>query len=528
MKQISILTRLQLKNMYGINVFRHTKDKKERAKKLALAVAYMFVAVVVAFCIGGTTFGYVFLGLEELVPAYLIMLCSLIILFFSIFKAGSVIFQKNAYDILSSLPVSQSAIVVSRFVRMYMENLVLTMLVMVPAMVVYGVMVGPQVTFYIIGMLVTLFIPVLPITLSVFIGGLITAISSRMKHKSIVSAVLSIAIVIGVMACTASMPAMEEEFSVDMLKNMSGIVSQLIESIYPPAVWLGDAMLQGDFVMCLGCIAVGIVLLVGVICMVSVKFHWICRGLYSTSAKHDYKMGSLKKSSVLGAMYGRELKRYLSSGAYVTNTIIGPILVVVFAVSILVMGIDNLESMMGLPIDVSGLIPFVIGGICSIMPTTCSSISMEGKEWWIVKSLPIRTKELLDGKLLLNLSLILPFYVVSEVLLIIALRPDVMELLWLIVIPAIMITFSSVFGLFINLKLPVFNWENEVYVVKQSASAFIGGICGFLIVLISMVPVMVVPSEFAHVAKLVVCIVVGFVTGMLYGMNNKIDIKAMN
>lgn len=528
MKQISVLIGLQLKNMYGINVFRHTKDKKERAKKLALAVAYALVAVMVVSYIGGMVFGYTYLGLEELVPAYLIMICSVIILFFSIFKAGNVIFQRNAYDILCSLPVSQTAIVVSRFVRMYVENLILTSLVMIPAMVVYGVLAKPQLSFYIIGVLVTAFIPVIPITLSVFIGAIITAITSRMKHKSIVSAILSVGIVVGVMACTANLPAMEEEFSVEMLKDMSGVVSELIESIYPPAVWLGDAMLQGDYVICLCCIAVGLLLLVAVVFLVSVRFHWICRGLYSTSAKHDYKLKSLKKSSLLGAMYKRELKRYLSSGAYVTNTIIGPILMVVLAVSMIAMDVDSIQEMMGLPIDIQGIIPFLIGGICSVMPTTCSSISMEGKEWWIVKTLPIRIKELLDSKLLLNISLILPFYIVSEIMLIIALRPDVVELIWLVIIPIIMIIFSSVFGLFINLKMPVFNWENEVYVVKQSAAAFVGGIGGFVAVLIAMVPALVVPAEFASVTKFVICVFIMLLTGVVYHKNNKINLTEIN
>ena len=34
-KQIKSLTKLQLKNLYGLNVFRFTKDKKEKARKIA-------------------------------------------------------------------------------------------------------------------------------------------------------------------------------------------------------------------------------------------------------------------------------------------------------------------------------------------------------------------------------------------------------------------------------------------------------------------------------------------------------------
>ena len=76
-------------------------------------------------------------------PRFFLQNSCLVILAFAIFKAGSVVFQENAYDILCSLPVSQTAIVVSRFARMYVENLLLTLLIMVPGTAVYGVMVKP-------------------------------------------------------------------------------------------------------------------------------------------------------------------------------------------------------------------------------------------------------------------------------------------------------------------------------------------------------------------------------------------------
>lgn len=131
-KQIYSLTKLQLQNVYGINVFRHTKDKTEKRKKLALAIVYVWLIVLVAGYVGGLTYGYCYLGLSEMVPAYLIMISSIVILFFSVFKAGNVIFQRNAYDILASLPIRQSAIVVSRFLRMYVENLLLASVLMIP------------------------------------------------------------------------------------------------------------------------------------------------------------------------------------------------------------------------------------------------------------------------------------------------------------------------------------------------------------------------------------------------------------
>lgn len=526
-RQIKCLTKLQLKNLYGLNVFQHTKDKKEKQKMIGLGAAMLFVVLMMAAYIGMAAFGYVIIGMAEVLPAYLIMLSSFVILFFTVFKAGSVIFQQNGYDILCSLPVSQVAIVVSRFARMYVENLLLTVIVMLPGIVVYGVMVKPVLSFYLIGCVVTIFIPLIPITIATFLGALVTAIASRMKHRSLVSAALMILLVVGIMLGTSSLSTMEEQFSVDMLQNLSKVVLAVIEKIYPPAIWFGTAMVSGDFFQCLAAVAGGVVAFIVTIALVSAKFHAICRSLYSTTAKHNYRMEHLKKTSVLGALYKRELKRYFSSSVYVTNTIIGPVLAVIYSAAVFGIGLNKVQKALGLPIDVKGAVPFLLAVIFSVMTTTCTSVSMEGKEWWIVKSLPVRTKELLDSKLLWGLSLAAPFYVVSEILLILALKPNFIELMWLIIVPAICILFSNVFGITINLKMPVFNWENEVTVVKQSASAMVGGLGGCLIVLICMFLVMFVPAIDTNVIKLVICLILAVVTACLYRKNNTVNLQEL-
>ena len=527
MKQIKTLTKLQLQNLYGLNVLRYTKDKKKKKTTIGLGVVWAFLIVMIAVYIGAAVFGYVYLGMAEIVPAYLIMLASIVILAFAIFKAGSVIFQENAYDILCSLPVSQTAIVVSRFLCMYVENLLLTFLVMVPGIVVYGVMVKPALSFYLIGAVVTVFVPLIPITIATFLGALVTAVASRMKHKSLVSAVLSIGIVVGVLGSTGQMAAMEENFSIEMIQNMSEILTQAIKDIYPPAIWLGSAMIKGDILTGLLCILGGLVVFAMTIALISVKFHEICRGLYGTHAKHNYKMEQLKKTSVLGTLYKREMKRYFASSIYVQNTIVGPVMAIIFAVAVLGVGLDTIQQTMEIPLDIAGAVPVLLAGIFAVMTTTCTSISMEGKEWWIVKSLPIRTKDLLDSKLLFGLSLYLPFWLVSEILLIIALRPGVMELVWLVLLPLILIVFSQVFGLTINLKMPVFDWENEVSVVKQSASAALGGLGGFVVVLVCMVPVLLVPAEYSNLVKGALCIVFAVVTWILYNKNNNVNLQEL-
>ena len=161
------------------------------------------------------------------------------------------------------------------------------------------------------------------------------------------------------------------------------------------------------------------------------------------------------------------------------------------------------------------------------MNATCVSVSMEGKNWWIINSLPLSVKNILNAKILMNLILATPFYLVSEILLTLALRPAFLELVWLILIPAAAVLFSSVFGLAVNLHFPVFIWESETSVVKQSASSLLGGLGSILPVILSAAAVAALPAVNPHVVKAVCCAAFLLAAALLYRNNNRIDLKEL-
>lgn len=529
--QLATFTKLQLVNLYGKNVYRNLKDPKEKRKKFWLYIAYLLVIIVVAGYAGGMSYGYIYMGLADILPAYLIMIISLIILMFSIFKAGDIIFQKNSYDMLVSLPVKNSTIMISRFVRLYVENILLAVTVMLPAIVVFGIMEKPAWSFYVIGMIVVLFIPLVPITISVFVGALIKAISSRSKHKNLVSVLLSVALVMGLMVGGIRFSVLAENIDINELKNLLNMILDVINRIYPPAIWLGNAMFAGDFVACFGCVCAGLVVMCLVIGIVSANYAWVCDGIFSTSARHDYQMKDLKSSHMLVALYKREFKRYFASSVYVTNTIISPVMGMLFAVAMFFVTPEQLENMAvdfyaqsGVMLQIRSILPMALATVFCMMPITAISISMEGKQWWIIKTLPISAKHLLDSKLLMNLSILTPCCTISVIMVAIGQKVTPVEFVWLLLVPLLSMLFSCVFGQTVNLKLPVFDWENEVSVVKQSASMLVGGLVPFLVMLILTFGVMRIPAQYTNLTMILLCLGLGIATFILYRKNSRVDL----
>ncbi len=483
-RQIKLLMRLKLCNFCGINEYRFGKDPKKKRRFLMLTAVWMFLIVMMAGYIGLTIYGLCFMKMGELVPKVTAVAIAVMTLFFSFFKAGSVIFDQKTYELQIALPISKTAIVVSRFLSMYVSNLLLSLGIMAMAMIIYGALEKPQISFYIYGIIGAFFLPILPLTIATILGAGITAISSGWRHKNLISTGLTLALVIGIFGGSTLLSSQDESQLMQSLGNMAQTLEDQVAHIYPPAVWLGNVMTQGKVSGLFLLLAASIVPFLLMVLILQKYFQKICSALQTTYKAGNYQMKELSTHSLLKSLWIRELRHYFSSTIYVTNTMVGYILMVVIAGALLFTGLDKLNEMLGISGISLAAVPFLLGAMPAMMPLTAASISMEGKQWWLLQTLPIPKRTMIFSKILADLTVVFPFYLLAEVLVCIAVKPQGAMLLWYLLIPAVYIVGSAFVGLFVNMKFPVLNWESETQVVKQGAATF-------LTMLVAMVAVVI-------------------------------------
>ncbi len=497
-RQIRLLTKLSLYNFFGLNEFRFTKDSKKKTRYYLFALLWLLLLAMMGGYICALSYGLIYMDMGNLVPAVLVMCVSLVSFLFTMIKAEPVLFHKSSYESLIALPVTIRSIIVSRFLSMYFTNLLLGMLVMLPGMAVYGILQHPGLTFYLYGVLSVLFLPLLPLTLASMLGALIAGISSRWRRKNLVAILLTLLLVSAIMAGSLLMGQLEEEQLVTALQEIALMLETRVGRSYPPALWVADAMVQGNagaMFLFLG-VSIGAFLLF--LEALRPFYGKICSLLSAREAKGNYRMAQLKANSVLKSLTERELRRYFSSTVYVTNTLMGPLLMLLMAAAILFMGVEPVESMLGMSGIVGKTLPVFMGLLPAMLPMTACSISMEGKQWWMLQTLPITRTQMIWSKVGANLLVSLPFYLLSELLLFIALRPDPIDLAWLLIIPMAYILFSARTGLAINEKFPIFDWENEVRPVKQGAASLLTLLATSLSALAPMVVLIACPTVPAH------------------------------
>jgi ABC-2 type transport system permease protein len=506
LKQILDLSKVQLLNLFSINEIRYTKDKKKKQNFILLTCAYIFVALVAMGYVGGLAYGYHYLGIGDIVPMYLYTILSLVMFVLSFFKAGSVLFSMKSYDIMISLPVTKSAILVSRFVTMYVTNLLFSLIVLVPGLAVHIFFAKPGFGFYIISLLVILFAPLLPLTLASILGAGMKAISSRMKRRNLVEVLLTMVLVIVPLVWGTGMGTTMENMDVEAIKEMVSVLTEMLGSIFPPALWYHKALL-GSFLHLVLLLGVPALIFVLFVWLLSLKFTDICAGLNATYAKQNYKVTTLKSGSALLALLKKEMKLYFSSSLYVSNTIVGYVLAVILSGAIAFLDMETLLKAMTtsgelpdmttlLPI-ITKLLPFVVAMPLCMMTASACTISMEGKTFWQLQVLPVKTKEVYQAKLLWNLFLATPFYTISVILVLIGGKPSLSDALHYILLPLVLLIFSIVLGLAANLRFPNFTWDNEAQVVKQGASVLVTMLGGMISVIApAVLGVVLQPASF--------------------------------
>jgi ABC-2 type transport system permease protein len=349
-----------------------------------------------------------------------------------------------------------------------------------------------------------------------------------MKNKALFESLCVVLIIVVMLGGGVLMPAGENmSFDMQAMESMANELLGMINKIYPPTAWFAGAYGVGSSTGFLIGIIASTALLGIVVLLTVTNFESINRRLHTSIAKHDYKLGKLEKKSMMKAIIYREAKGYFSSGTYVMNTIIGSVMAVVFSISLFFIDLESVFKSFPIDINVNAVIPMLFAGILTISNPIAVSVSMEGKEFWIIKSLPVMDRDILKGKLMFSALLLSPFFVVGEIIMIIALKPSISYLPWMIAMPMAIISCTLVMGLAINLKFPKLKWSSDVEVIKQSAAAFIGGFVGVLLALISMIPVLIVPMDYYNIAACGVCIILFIVTIVINSKNNKFDLKIL-
>jgi len=223
--------------LLGINRILHSHSKKEKQRSMALG-GILVIGLMIAYSTI-ISISLASMGTVNVLPTISALVCSVITLILTFLKSSGVLIGLRDYDMVMSLPVKNPEVVLSRLTMVYLKNLLISVIVVLPSVVIFGINSEVGISGNTMFLLSFLFLPVIPMIVSLGLGVLISAVSSRSKHKNILSLVLSTLIVLLIVAASAKAQSMDSDEILNigiMLSNMAnklyalvGLISKAVE-----------------------------------------------------------------------------------------------------------------------------------------------------------------------------------------------------------------------------------------------------------------------------------------------------------
>jgi len=470
MKDIFRLTGVELGSVLEfINIF-----GKKVKKNTKISIIFL-ISIVFLMSISGI-YSYFYgvmlaeAGHAELLIGIMMSAVSVLILFTSVYKVKGTIFGFKSYDMFMSFPVETWKIVSSRLLLLYLVNIIFTVIIMLPCTVVYGILVKPSVVFYILSLAGMFFIPLVPITIASAAGTILFYASSKFKHSNILSIVFFIFIFGAVMIFSFSISSNEELITAnEMLVNN-------MKSTYPLAKLYIEAITEYNLKSYIYFIIISFLSFALFSALVGMLFKKINTSINTFKKSDNYKISHIKKKSAYMAVYYKDLKRLLTSPAYLMNTCITIIMMIIAALVTFFMKPEEIMQLLKIAAQedtVKWAVPFLLSIMAAMAYITACSISLEGNNLWLLKSIPISANDIFNAKAKVNLSVTIPFILLCSVIFKFTLDMNIYQFLSSIIMPASVSFMFSYLGIAINLKFPKFDWTNEVAVIKQGLSSML-------------------------------------------------------
>ena len=490
MNKLKALLKITILNEFGINKF---KEKKLNGKVKDIFLILLISISLIMFFISNI-FSSIFLsqylkanGILDLILLSGFITTFTAIFFIIIIRAQGVLFSEKEFEKIIFLPVKESYILISKLCNLLIISYFISLLTYVPQIIAYGIIGEKTIIFYIYSLLLFIFLPFIPLIISSAFAFIIKYIFKGFQRKNLIINFVTVALTILIMILSFNSQSFINGFIqnkdrfASLIENENNIFTFIINitknnnPIYLIIYILVSILIMGLFIK----------LFVGI-------FKKINALLNEGNSSLNKNKVVIEKNSILKSLIKKELAMYFSIPIYVTNTIMGPAIILIGSITTIFLGKEKIFKLLNISVSEKNIPLIVIAffvGVISLSCTTSSSISLEGKNLWILKSLPIKPIDIFKGKIILNIILILPITIVASIIFKFTLGYGLIELIYVILLSGFYTIIISILGVITNLYFPRMNWTSPTQVVKQSLSVIVVMLASLIIVGIPVISI---------------------------------------
>lgn len=462
-----------------MEVFRHyfyNEKKNQKRSPLGVAMFFCLYAVILVGVLGVMFFmlsdklcpPLVAAGLGWFFYAILGMIALALGAFGSVFNTYTGLYLSKDNDLLLSMPIPVQSILVARLSGTYLLGLIYSMVVSIPAVIVYIWNVGFSIPTLVGGLLFILIISVVVLVVSCLLGWAVAKLSMKIKHKGSITTILSL-VFFGLYYFVFYKA---QEVLTMIIQNAASYGKVVREKAW--VLYEFGRGAQGEVLALVG-VLVSVLLIMVLTYVILSRSYIRLATTPQTIGKVKYNGKQLKTRSVFGAALAKEFKRFTSSSAYMLNCGLGSLMILIFAGAILFKGGTLVEAVIkeGYGNHAFVMMCLLLSAVLGTNDITAPSVSLEGGTIWIAHVLPIPSSYILNAKLLAHILLTAIPGMLAAICLLICWKGTALEAALLILLVPCMTFLYACFGLLLGILRANLKWSNEIVPIKQNISVFI-------------------------------------------------------
>ena len=499
MTRLLALVRAGLRSNFGLSVLRHRLFVVKKDRWLAVLIGAAALGVLPSIYGLILLVQNIYLALKPLGQEHALLTLGvlggqLFILLFGLYYVISAFYFSRDLEFLIPLPLKPWEVMASKFAVILVNEYLTVMVIVLPVLVGYGVIARSAPAYWVNGLLVYLFLPVIPLAfVSILVVVLMRFVNiSRKKDALIlVGSIVLIGVSMGLQFLLGrsgrgdlSGQGMTKFFTApDSLLNLVG-------SRFPPSIWASKAIAGGfsaSGLLNLALFAGTSILFFAAILVLSEKLFY--RGLVGLSEVSGRRR-TLSKAQMsqrvssgrhaVRAIFTREWRIMNRTPIFLLNGVLVVLIVPVVFVLMAKAGSGRGDSgsllkMMTSANPLFTILPaaaFMV--ICgSLNGTSSSTFSREGAQFWISRTIPVTAREQVAAKFLHSylVSVLGTVSAAAVAVWILRLKPG--PLLAAAGLSLVTGLFLTSVGMLIDLARPLLDWTNPQKAIKQNLNVLL-------------------------------------------------------
>lgn len=527
------------------NVNLTTKPSK-KSSKIAVGILIAIGLIMILFYI--VTFAAMFTrtcianGIQEELLYVFIAAAQFVVVFFGSVALLNYLYFSKDNTLLASLPVTPKSIFIAKYAMTYVSEYILCLFISLPMIITYGVVassmgVNISWTFYIFAVLGSFLLPILPLLAASIISIPLMYVVSFLKKRAIGNSIVIGVITLGILALyfvfIGSVSGMQQNVDEQGIVILSETMIKMLVSLKKYTIFnynMVNALIGQKAFLNFLLYVVGLAVVFLLAVFVSAGFYnkgmrVIIEGSGTAIKKKNGKI-SYTNASFTKTFFKKEVKNLINTPQLFINTFLGivviPIFAIVFGKSMSVGEISTSSSDLGM----IGMVMYM----ASIMMASGNMIaivgfSMEGKNLYILKTLPITAKDIIKPKLLVS-NLVGFMMALSTAISIFASSSSHNIIVALLVLVLLMLGSigTTCLGLYNDLKAPNLHFKNVTELTKNNKRIIKPMLTSVLIGIVYMIMGIIFMSisdeTFAAIYKYIVFFGVVFLINGLFAFLN--------